>query len=212
MELTARNTTIVVGTFGEDSWRELAESRAIPSGRAQGCRVVHAHTATLHEARNTALAQVDTPWVIHLDADDELETSYVATMGRIVGDVRVPMVRYVQRGRELGRPRFPAVAGHSHICTGLCLPFGNWIVVGAAVRTDLVRQVGGWRDFSWSEDWDLWLRCYLAGAVFGHALGAVYRAHVRLNSRNRASPATQLAAHRAIALANGGPERGIPIP
>lgn len=199
-------TTIVVGTFGDDEWRRLAQSRAIPSAQALGCQVVHAHAETLHEARNAALAQVDTTWVIHLDADDELEPGYIVGMGSVVGDVRVPLVRYMQRGRAISRPRFPRVAGHVHECSGGCLPYGNWIVIGAAVRTDLVRRIGGWRDFPWSEDWDLWLRCYLAGASVAPAQTAVYRAHVRMNSRNRSSNREeQLAAHIAIAKANGVP-------
>ena len=77
-------------------------------------------------------------------------------------------------------------------------------MIGSAVRADLVREVGGWRDFDWSEDWDLWLRCHLAGASFEPVPEAVYRAHVRLHSRNRgASDSKRLAAHRAIAEANG---------
>lgn len=208
MGLTIATTTIVVSTFGEDSWKRLAEERAIPSARAQGCPVIHAHAGTLHDARNSSLAQVQTPWVVHLDADDELEAGYLEGMSRLTSDVRVPLVRYMQRGRAIARARFPTVAGHLHACTAQCLPFGNWIVVGAAARTSLVRQVGGWRDFTWSEDWDLWLRCHLAGATFQSTTAAIYRAHVRANSRNRSSTkAEQLEAHRAIARANG-----VPIP
>lgn len=200
-------TTVVIGTFGGDEWVRLAESRAVPSARALGCRVVHAHAGTLHEARNTALDQAATPWVIHLDADDELETGYLAGMDTAApGDVRAPLVRYMQRGRAVSQPRFPRVAGHTHECTGECLPYGNWIVVGAAVRTDLVRQVGGWRDFVWSEDWDVWLRCHLAGACVTSTRAAVYRAHIRMGSRNRGGTREEhLAAHRAIARANGVP-------
>jgi glycosyltransferase involved in cell wall biosynthesis len=204
--LRTDTTTIVIGTFGGDDWKRLARGRAIPSAMAQGCRVVHVHADTLHDARNTALDQVETPWVIHLDADDELEPGYVANMMSADGDVRAPMVRYVQRGRAVSRPRFPRVAGHSHECSGDCLPYGNWIVIGAAVRTDLVRQVGGWRDFVWSEDWDMWLRCYLSGAEVRRARRAIYRAHVRSGSRNRSRTSDErLAAHRAIAAANGAP-------
>lgn len=200
-------TTIVIGTFGGDEWKNLAETRAIPSARAQGCRVVHSHCGTLHDARNAALDQVDTPWVIHLDADDELEPGYVAGVGiPVSGDVRVPMVRYMQRGRAVSRPRFPRVAGHVHECVGECLLYGNWVVVGAAARTELVRRVGGWRDYPWSEDWDLWLRCHLAGAAVVPAKAAIYRAHIRPNSRNRSGTNEErLAAHRAIAEANGAP-------
>lgn len=206
--LRTDTTTVLIGTFGDDGWKQLAQDRAIPSAQALGCRVVHAHAETLHGARNAALDQADTPWVIHLDADDELERGYIAGMGSVAGDVRAPLVRYMQRGRPISRPRFPRVAGHSHECGGECLPFGNWIVVGAAVRADLVRQIGGWRDFPWSEDWDVWLRCYRAGATVTSTRAAVYRAHVRMNSRNRSGTGEEkLAAHRAIAKANG-----VPIP
>jgi len=203
--ITADTTTIVIGTFGEEDWRRLAVTRAIPSAQAEGCRVVHVHADTLHEARNGAVAQVTTPWVVHLDADDELEPGYLDGMNsRGFGDVRAPMVRYVNRGHTTSTPAFPRVYGHSHECTGECLQSGNWIVVGAAVRTHLVREVGGWRDFVWSEDWDLWLRCHLAGAKIVATRSAIYRAHVRPHSRNRGvSHAVKMATHRAIEAANG---------
>ena len=90
------------------------------------------------------------------------------------------------------------VAGHRHDCTAECLPEGNWLVVGSLVRAQMVRDVGGWRDFTWSEDWDLWLRCWLAGATVEAIPDAIYRAYVRPNSRNRAPQhAERIAAHRA---------------
>jgi hypothetical protein len=200
------DVTVAVGTFGDQWWQRLALSRAVPSARGLGVPVVHAHAATLHEARNAALAQVETEWVVHLDADDELEAGYVAAMREATADVRVPAVRYVHRGGSATHPTLPKVAGHRHNCTGACLTQGNWLVVGAAARTELVRRVGGWRDFEWSEDWDLWLRCHLAGATIQAVPRAVYRAHVNPRSRNRAlSPTRRLAAHRAIAAANGIP-------
>lgn len=207
--ITAETTTIVIGTFGGDEWKNLATTRAIPSAQAQGCKVIYVHAATLHDARNGAVEQVTTPWVVHLDADDELESGYLDGMNTIAsGDVRAPLVRYIYRGQVTSTPMFPRVYGHGHECTGACLPFGNWIVVGAAVRTDLVRQVGGWRDFIWSEDWDLWLRCHLAGATITATREAIYRAYVRPNSRNRIRGHDErMAAHRAIAEANG-----VPIP
>jgi hypothetical protein len=198
------DVTVVVATFGDPSWPDLARRRAIPSAEREGVPVVHHHADTLHDARNGALARVDTGWVIHLDADDELEPGYVAAMGRGHGDVRAPLVRYV-RGHVRAPALYPRVAGHRHCCAPDCLPAGNWIVVGAAVRADLVRTVGGWRDFPWSEDWDLWLRCHLAGAAITRT-SAVYRAYVRPDSRNRGQTRdARLAAHRAIAAANGVP-------
>ena len=199
--------TVAVATFGTPEWEQLARTRAIPSARALGVPVVHHHAGTLHDARNGALAQVTTEWVIHLDADDELEAGYVQAMAAAAADVRAPAVRYVRGfGDRAARVAMPRVAGHDHDCAAACLPYGNWLVVGAAVRTELVHTVGGWRDFPWSEDWDLWLRCHLAGATFEAVPAAVYRAHVRQRSRNRAMVGeARLEAHRAIARANGVP-------
>lgn len=197
------DVTVTVATFGDQRWLDLALERAIPSAKDQA-RVVHSHRQNLADARNTALAQVETEWVIHLDADDELEPGYVEAMASGTADVRGPLVRYMLDGHErnLWQPR---VWGHRHDCEASCLGDGNWLVVGSAVRTAMVRNVGGWRDFPWSEDWDLWLRCWKAGATFELVRDAIYRAHVRPDSRNRgATQEAKAAAHRAIYEVNFG--------
>lgn len=201
------DVTIAVSTFGDQTWVRLANERALPSARAQRpAEVIHVHGPTLHDARNAAVDQCDTEWLINLDADDELEPGYLAALSAGTCDVRAPAVRYVSGTTRGQAPRMPAVAGHQHGCTAECLPYGNWLVVGSMVRAGLIRKVGGWRDFPWSEDWDLWLRCHLAGATFEAIPAAVYRAYVRTNSRNRGLRAAgRLAAHRAIAEANGVP-------
>ncbi len=97
----------------------------------------------------------------------------------------------------------PKVAGHTHDCIGDCLLQGNWLVIGACVRTDLAQRIR-WRDFPIYEDWDYWVQCYLAGATFEAIPGATYRAHARRGSRNRSgSHALKMATHRAIEAANG---------
>lgn len=199
------DVTILVATYGTTAWEQLANTRAIPSAQKQGVPVIHRHAATLHGARNACLHAAGTEWIVHLDADDQLEPGYIETMMTGTADVRAPSVRYIQ-GQHAQKPRVPTVWGHHHACTAECLPEGNWIVVGALARRQLLLDIGGWRDFTWSEDWDLWLRCHLAGASFETIPTAIYRAHVRSNSRNRSqSQAERLAAHRAIAAANGVP-------
>lgn len=144
---------------------------------------------------------METEYVIHLDADDQLDPRYVETMLASDADVRVPYVSYSHRTAVL-----PQVAGHTHECSSGCLPDGNWIVVGAMTRADLLREVGGWRDFELYEDWDLWLRCYLHGATFATLPKAVYKARVRKGSRNRSQPAgNRFRVHQEIARANGVP-------
>lgn len=196
------DVTVVVGTFGDDSWVDLARNRAIPSAEALGVPVIHHHAGNLHDARNGAVTQVDTEWVCHLDADDELEAGFFEAMDLGTADLRAPAVRYI--GSDHPGATMLNVFGHTHECGADCLRDGNWMVVGTLVRTEMVRAVGGWRDFSWSEDWDLWLRCYLAGATVEPVHRAIYRAHVRWDSRNRAPrQAEKNAAHEAIARANG---------
>ena len=178
------DVTVCVATFGGSEWYDLAHERAIPSAQDQA-RVVYAHGATLHDARNAALSEVRTEWVVHLDADDELAPGYIEAMGRGTADVRGPMAQYVRLGnRSMWQPR---VHGHDHDCGADCITSGagNWLIVGAAVRTELVRRVGGWRDWPCYEDFDLWMRVLLTGASVELIREAIYVAHVRADSRNR---------------------------
>jgi hypothetical protein len=199
------DVTVAVATYGDDGWIQLASRRAIPSALALDVSVVHVHGDTLHGARNAALERVETEWVIHLDADDELEPGYITAMASATADLRVPSVSYVHRGRP-DVARMPRVAGHRHACSADCLAWGNWLVIGTAVRADMLRRAGGWHDYPWSEDWDAWARCWLAGATMEAVPNAIYRAHVRHDSRNRAPDhKVKLEAHRMIARANGLP-------
>lgn len=195
------DVTVIVGTYGGAEWPRLAEARAIPSV-PRDVFSVHVHANTLHDARNEGALQATTEWLCFLDADDELEPGYFDTMSRATADLRAPAVRYIRNGRP-DKPRMPQVAGHTHACEAACLPAGNWLVIGSLIRRELFMRVGGFRDFAWSEDWDLWLRCHLAGATFESVPGAVYRAHMRPRSRNRPPVEDRLRVHFEIAAANG---------
>jgi glycosyltransferase involved in cell wall biosynthesis len=201
------DVTVVVPTFGDQSWVELAKQRAIPSAVALDVPVIAVHDDTLHDARNTGMRMVDTEWMCWLDADDELEPGYFDHIATGTADVRAPSVRYVEHD-PWATPRMPRVSNHTHECDSTCLAEGNWLVIGAVVRTVLVRSLGGFHDFPVYEDWDLWVRCWHAGATIEAIPQAVYRAHVRRDSRNRApNRQERLEAHRAIAAANR-----LPIP
>ena len=195
--------TVIVATYGDlDFWDPLA-ARAVASIAGQA-PVVRIHGDTLHDARNAGAAEASTDWLCFLDADDELEGGYLEAMAEGSATVRAPSVRYVRPAGRPPRPVMPRVAGHRHACTADCLDQGNWLVIGSIVPRDLFLEVGGFRDFTWSEDWDLWVRCWQAGATFEPIPDAVYRAHVRPDSRNRAPDrAARHAAHQAIARANG---------
>lgn len=201
------DVSIVVCTYGDLVWARTAERVAIPSAEQFGVPVHHVHGDSLDDARNHAARVANSEWLVYLDADDELEDHYFEVIGRATGDVRVPSVRYVEPNRKWPRPRMPRVAGHlHHDCSADCLLYGNWVVVGAAVRRSLILD-NPWRTWPCYEDWDLWLRLHQAGATFTRCEAAVYRAHVRPDSRNRGqlTPEEKHAVHQEIARANSVP-------
>lgn len=183
--------TVICGTCGDQSWIDLANQRAIPSGHRLNVPVVHAHGENVADGRNQALAQVETEWVVCCDADDELELGFDRGAAQGSADVRGPRVRCCREGRSIAGGLFmPRCAGHRHDCSRECLPYGNWLVVGSVARTELLQKVGGWE--SWVdiyEDWHLWLKCYREGASFEAIPHAIYRQHLRQNSRNHVGPA-----------------------
>lgn len=178
--------TIICATYGDRRWIDLAVSRALPSALAQGVPVVYVHGLTLHEARNAGLAQVKTEHVVFLDADDELHSGYCDALSVGTADLRVPAVQYVTPGGRPTAPYVPRVAGHHHACAAGCLSAGNFAVIGSMANAQLLRDVGGFRGEAAYEDWSAWLRMYRAGASVETIPEAIYVAHVRNDSRNRA--------------------------
>ena len=183
--------TICIGTFGDEKWRTLANDRAIPSCEKP---VSHVHGDQLHTARNEAAAQATTEWLCFLDADDELAPGYFDAMSTGTADLRGPAVRYIVNGNPRALKIWPKKD----------LKTGNHLVIGTLVRKELFDRVGGFKDYPLYEDWDLWLRCDLAGATNEVIPEAIYIAHVRTDSRNRApGRSTRLKWHERIAQDNG---------
>lgn len=178
------SVTVIVATYGDYTWKQLAYERAIESARRQA-PVIYSHAETLAAARNAGIDRVKTSHFMVLDADDEIAPGYVETMLAASGDVRVPAVSYVQPNGRAAAAYVPKVPGHAcPSCTNKCLGDGNYIVVGAVVSAEFKdARYDGW-DFY--EDWAYWLSLDMAGAKFETVPGAVYRAHVDRGSRNRA--------------------------
>lgn len=191
------DVSIIVGTHGDESWRTLAETRALPSAYAQTLparEVIHVHADTLHEARNEGAQRASGEWLCYLDADDELHRHYLRRMAEGTADLRGPSVQYVRPDGMVNRPL---------VIEPMDLRNGNYLVIGTLVRRQMFLDVGGFRDWEFYEDWCLWQRCWLAGATIEQLPGAVYKAYMRWDSRNRApSTAKKRAMHDAIRRAN----------
>ena len=169
---------VVIGTYGDiDVWSPLV-LRAVESVNQQSVKpekIIWRHGATLHEARNEAIETLDTEWVIMLDADDELDPLYVEAMLDGDGDIRQPATLGIQDGVEDDEP---VVIPRKNLLDG------NYIVIGAMCRPADVLAVGGFRDFSVLEDWDLWIRMALSGKKIVPVPKAIYRVHVNRGGRN----------------------------
>lgn len=170
------DVTIIIGTYGDLRWAQLARERALPSAESQGCRVIHVHGATLADARNRGVRQADTTWVTVLDADDELSPNYAAGLLKGKADIRAPrLVRVTADNR-----RYPVRGLAQRDIERL-----NPLPVCSLARRDLVLDAGGFPEWPHWEDWALWLTMVRRGATYEHLTGATYYWHVNPNSRNR---------------------------
>lgn len=169
--------SVIIGTFGAESWQDLAKARALPSVEAQTVRpeeVLLVHGATLAQARNTGAANATGDWLCFLDADDELDPRYLEAMEAATGTLRAPAVQYVTDD----------VAAEPFLLADRDIRLLNPCVIGTLVPRTLFHQVGGFREEPVFEDWSLWLRCWNTGADIVHVSEAIYRAHVSPESRN----------------------------
>ena len=180
--------SIIIATYGDDSWEALAHSRALPSARSQPAHEVligHDPEGSVSSERNALAAEADGDWLCFLDGDDELAPGYLDAMQRALRQERrangtplllTPAVSYVRKN----------LPGPTKFWPECSLETGNWLVIGTLVPRKLFLKVGGFRDFAHGlEDWNLWARCVRAGARIVKVRQAVYLAHWNSKSKHR---------------------------
>lgn len=172
------SASCVIGTFGDRTRWEAFAARATASAYKQRFpfdQVIWSHADTLQHARNDGANDATSEWLVFLDADDELDTLYLKSMLEAKGDIRRPATLGIVDGVEDDEPV---------MITRADLRVRNFIVIGAMIRREAFLRVGGFSDDPILEDWDLWIRLYLDGAEIVDVPEAVYRVHVRPQSRN----------------------------
>jgi glycosyltransferase involved in cell wall biosynthesis len=176
--------TVVIATYGEESWAELATQRALPSARAQAEEVLMGHDeeGTIAGARNFLALQASGDLLCFLDADDELAPGYIEAIERAwaKGKVKLPLftpiVQRVVNGRSKRATFYKEVN----------LLGANWLVVGTVLERELFERVGGFEDYPHGfEDWSLWYKCARVGATVVKVRDAVYVQHVNPDSKHR---------------------------
>jgi glycosyltransferase involved in cell wall biosynthesis len=198
-------TTILIASYGDECWSELAHYRAVPSTVGQGAEVIvhHEPNGNVASSRNGAAARANSEWLCFLDADDELAPGYITAMerdrARYKGDDAVlftPAVSYVRNGRHRPARFLPPMPLHS----------ANWLVIGTVVSRRLFTQVGGFRNWPHGlEDWDLWARISRTGCRISRVRRAVYVAHWNDDSKHhqlQRDKAAYIAAYEQVAASH----------
>jgi len=175
------DVAVIVATFGELRWAELAQRRAKASAELEepADLVVFHGGSSIAEARNTAAGMTDAPWLCFLDADDELERGYLRAMAarQLDRGLLAPAIREVVDG--IPGPARTLDDGRRDIDRGW-----NPCVVGTLIRREIFELAGGfWPERAW-EDWSLFRRAWLLGEQVHHVPDAVYRVHVNPAGRN----------------------------
>lgn len=174
--------SIVIATYGDGRWSELARNRAIPAAQKQLVEVISVHEdyGTLASCRNRGASMASGEWIIFCDADDELEDGYVQAMMAGSGELRYPSVRRMVYAKDNTILMQGPIELKKHKIVS-----GNYMVIGTMLQKDLFAKVGGFNDLPIWEDWELFMRMMYAGAESVYCRDAVYRVHVNDHGRNR---------------------------
>lgn len=173
--------SILVASFGDWTWAQLAADRAVPSASSQDAYEVvasHQEEGTVCTSRNAVAELSSGEWLCFLDADDELAPGFTAAMGEAIqeqaNDKRLlltPAVSPPVTSRRIRRVFMPEKP----------LSDSNWLVIGTLIRRDFFWEIGGFdeQDPHGLEDWSLWTRAAAAGATVVKVPDAVYIVHTR---------------------------------
>jgi hypothetical protein len=174
--------SVLVATFGDESWRQLASERAVASverQRMQPAECITVHGESLASARNEAARRATSPWLCFLDADDELHPRFLHAISRQMRDGVGLLNPAVQTVMPNGRNKPPRVFKPKD------LSGGNFLVLGTVVRTELFFEAGGFEE-KWEawEDWQMWRKVVALGGKIQSVPQAIYRYYWRADSRN----------------------------
>jgi GT2 family glycosyltransferase len=180
--------SVIIATYGDQHWEDLARSRAMPS---VGDTRIFKDILCWHEPDGTRATSLNNgayyslgDWLCFLDADDELAPGYLGAMRRALEQqtdgTSVLLTPAVQQIRNGGKPSAPFFR------KDLDLRTDNWLVIGTLISRELFNQIGGFHEHPHGlEDWNLWARAVRAGGKIVKVPDAVYVHHVNPQSKHR---------------------------
>lgn len=163
---------IAVDDGSEDSTLQVLQAWAAKDSRFQAISCPHGGVIT---AANAGFAACRAPYIARMDSDDlayperlALQVAYldehpeVAVVGSLVEGFPS---NYIREGYQIYIQWLNSLVTNAEIRREMFVesPLANPSVM---IRKSWVERMGGYQDHGWPEDYDLWLRMYLAGAVF----------------------------------------------
>jgi GT2 family glycosyltransferase len=141
------------------------------------------------DARNAGVAAAAGTFVCLLDSDDLWLPTYLQAMADAFESEPAASLGYTDAWRLdeqsrrifrttiMGTQRPPDAPPREHEALVIEMLTRNFVYTSATVRRSVLGEVGGFKTFSRSEDYELWLRIAAAGHTFVRASGlqAVYR-------------------------------------
>lgn len=181
-EECALTISVLIATYGDESWADLARTRALSSVGKQTMQpeevlVLHDANGSLASVRNELALRATGDLLIFVDADDELRPGYVQAMSNARdGDILQPAVQFITPGQPHKPPK---------LFDPISLSRGNYLVISCAMSRGLFWEAGGF-DPQWEafEDWSLFRRMVYLGARIVGVPRAVYVAHWNHAGRN----------------------------
>jgi glycosyltransferase involved in cell wall biosynthesis len=179
------SVSIVIGTFGDDSWKTLAENAYISAvNQTVAPASIHKiHDTDLMLARNRGAEEAEGDWLCFLDADDTLDSHFVEAMEKKIKQLERDDV-LLQPSHRNDKDRPDGKAGAVILKPAIDYKRGNHLIIGTVVSKRLFMEVGGFHNYPLLEDWDLWIRCFKAGAEAYGVPDAIYNITVRPDGRN----------------------------
>lgn len=179
--------TVIIATCGGEEWSRMGDEALISIKDRFPVEIirVHKHDKSLAETRNYALGLVSTEYVCFVDADDTIKDGYfdfeptsdvtVTAISYNGNEATIPPVWYHMRGRK---------GYHEGECTSECLVDGNYIHIGAIMKTSAAKDFK-FREYPVYEDYAWWLELQQNGLTFSKRPESVYKASVRENKNHR---------------------------
>lgn len=182
---------VVIATFGSDEWKDKARgaTRSTVNQTRKPDQVVLRHftNRSLGSSRNEAAREIDTDWIIFLDADDTLDYRYIGAMHAIQTFTQGASAIY--RPSTLGVYLDGTTDDEPMMIERADLRIRNFAVIGSMVATSDFRTAGGFdEELEALEDWDLWTRLHFEfGLEIVDAVDAIYQVGVNPKSRNNSA-------------------------